>query len=52
MSEVGGKIRAAGKFYITRKNDENFNNGSVLTLSAIIKHVMALASEAELEALF
>ena len=37
---------------MTMKNDENFNNGAVLTLSAIIKHIMALDSEAKLADLF
>jgi hypothetical protein len=33
-------------FFLTNQNDKNFNNGAVLTLSAIIKHVMLSASEA------
>ena len=37
---------------MTNKNDEDFNNGAVLTVSTIIKHVMASASEAELAAMF
>jgi hypothetical protein len=28
-------------FYLTNQNDKNFNIGAVLTLSAIIKHVMS-----------
>ena len=33
-------------------NDESFDNGTILTLSKIIKHVMTSASEAETAALF
>ena len=54
LSEIGGKSRAAGHFYLTNRNDEDFNNGAILTLSSIIKHVMSSssASEAELAALY
>ncbi len=36
LSELGGKSRAAGHFYLTNQNDEDFNNGAILTLSSII----------------
>ena len=52
LSEPDGKSRAAGHFYLGRCNDENFNNGMILTLSKLIKHVMTSASEAETAALF
>jgi hypothetical protein len=52
LSELGGKSRAAGHFYLTNQNDEDFNNGAILTLSSIIKHVMSSTSEAELAALY
>ena len=52
LSELEGKIRAAGHFYMTNHDDEEFKNRGMLTLSAIIKHSMASASEAELAALF
>jgi hypothetical protein len=39
-------------FCLTNKGDEEFNNGAILNLTSIIKHVMALASEAELAALY
>jgi len=52
LSELGGKSRAAGHFYLTNRNDEDFNNWAILTLSSIIKHVMSSASEAELAALY
>jgi hypothetical protein len=52
LSEGGGKSRAAGHFYLTNQNNNNFNNGAVLTLSSIIKHVMSSGSKAELSALY
>jgi hypothetical protein len=52
LSEAGGKSCAAGHFYLTNQNNENFNNRAVLTLSAIIKHVMSSVSKAELSALY
>jgi hypothetical protein len=52
LSEPGGKSRAAGHFYLLNCNDKDFNNGAILTLSTIIKHVMSLASEAKLPTLY
>jgi hypothetical protein len=52
LLEAGGKSRAAGHLYLTNRNGEDFNNGAVLTLSSIIKHVMSSASEAKLAALY
>jgi hypothetical protein len=52
LSKPGDKSRAAGHFYLSNCNDEDFNNGAILTLSTIIKHVMLSASEAELAALY
>jgi hypothetical protein len=52
LSEAGGKSRAAGHLYLTNQNIKNFNNGAVLTLSTIIKHVMPSMSKAELWALY
>jgi hypothetical protein len=52
LSELEGKSRAAGYFYMTKQDDEEFKNGGILTLYVIIKHVMASASEMELAALF
>ena len=48
LSKPGGKSRAAGHFYFSNYNDKDFNNGAILTLSTIIKHIMLSASEAEL----
>ena len=52
LSEPGAKSRAGGHFYLKNKTDRESNNGAVLTLSKIIKHVMSSASEAETAALF
>jgi hypothetical protein len=52
LSKPGSKSRAASHFYLSNCNDEDFNNGAILTLSTIIKHVMLSASEAELVALY
>ena len=52
LSEPGAKSRAGGHFYLKNKTDRESNNGAILTLSKIIKHVMSSASEAETAALF
>ena len=52
LSEPGSKSRAAGHFYLTSNDDRDLNNGAILTLSKIIKHVMGSASESEVAALF
>ncbi len=52
LSKVGGKSWAAGHFYLTNQNDEDFNNMAILTLSTIIKHVVFSASKGELAALY
>jgi hypothetical protein len=52
LSKAGGKSRGAGHFYLTNQKSKNFNNRAVLTLSAIIKHVMSSASKAELLVLY
>jgi hypothetical protein len=46
------KSKPAGHFYLSNRNDKDFNNGAILTLSTIIKHVMPSASKAELAALY
>ena len=52
LSEPNSKIRAAGHFYLTKKSDRDYENGAILTISKIIKHVITSASEAEVAALF
>jgi hypothetical protein len=48
LSEPDSKSQAVGHFYLSNRNDKDFNNGAILTLSTIIKHIMLSASEAEL----
>ena len=52
LSEPESKSRAASHFYLYKQNNEKFNNGAVVTLSKIIKHVITSASEVETAALF
>ena len=52
LSERHAHSRAAGHFYLANKTNKDLNNGTILTLSPIIRHVVASASEAELAALF
>ena len=52
LSEPGAKSRAGGHFYFKDKTDRESNNGAMLTLSKISKHVMSSASEAGTAALF
>ena len=52
LSETEARSRAAGHFFLSNENDPSLKNGPILTLSTIIRHVMASASEAELAALF
>jgi hypothetical protein len=50
--EQNGKSRTSAHFYLTNHDDKEFNNGTILTLSSIIKHLMSSASKAELSALY
>ena len=52
LSEPEAKSRAAGHFFLGKLNDEDFDNGAIMTFSMIIKHVVTSASEAETAALF
>jgi hypothetical protein len=49
LSELGGKSRAAAYMFLTKKGDPDCHNGAIKVLSSIIKHVMASASETELQ---
>eukprot|EP00957_Ditylum_brightwellii_P026480 2002883-Ditylum_brightwellii.AAC.1 len=51
LSEKSAISRAVGHFYLSKIDDEEFNNGAILTLSTIIKHALASALEADLAAL-
>ena len=52
LSEPILKSRATGHHYLSEKSDRDLNNGTILTLSKIIKHVMGSAGESEVEALY
>jgi hypothetical protein len=52
LSEQAGKSCASTHFYLTNRDDKEFNNGAILTLSSIIKHVMSSVSKAKLAALY
>jgi hypothetical protein len=52
LSKQEGKNKVSAHFYLTNDGDEEFNNGAILTLSSIIKHVMSSTSEAELAVLY
>ena len=52
LSDKDAKSRSGGNFYPTNKNDEQLKNRFILTLSSIIKNVMASASEADMAVLF
>ena len=52
LSDKDAKSRSGGNFHPTNKNDEQLKNRFILTLSSIIKNVMASASEADMAVLF
>jgi hypothetical protein len=54
LSENEAKIRAGKFFYMgnNNKNDKNLNNGAILIISKVLKHVMSSAAEAEIGAVF
>jgi hypothetical protein len=52
ISKPHSKSQAASCFYLSNRNDKDFNNGTILTLFTIIKHVMLSASKAEFSMLY
>ena len=52
LSEPKARSRAGGHFFLSDGTDKAPNNGAVLNIAHIIKHVMASATEAELAALY
>jgi hypothetical protein len=54
MSEREAKIRAGGFFYMGSNTDKSniLNNGAILIISNVLKHVMSSAAEAEIGAVF
>ena len=49
LSEPKARIRTGGHFPLSSNSTIPQNNGAVLNISHIIKHVMSSATEAELE---
>ena len=52
LSEPKARSRAGGHFFLSNEATIPQNNGAVLNLAHIIKHVMSSATEAELAALY
>ncbi|KAL7477514.1 hypothetical protein ACHAW6_003322 [Cyclotella cf. meneghiniana] len=52
LSELRARSRAGGHFFLSSNADIPPNNGAILNIAHIIKHVMASATAAELAALF
>jgi hypothetical protein len=52
LSEQAGKSCTPGHFYLTNDGNKKFNNGTILTLSSIIEHVMSSMNKAELAGLY
>ena len=52
LREPKARSRAGGHFFLSSNSTILQNNGAVLNIARIIKHVMSLATEAELEALY
>jgi hypothetical protein len=52
LSKPGARSRAGGHFFLSSNAEIPPNNGAVLNIAHIIKHVMASAIEAELAALY
>ena len=52
QSEPQSKSRAAGHFYMINNDNKDLDNGAVLTLTKIIKHVMGSEGETEVASLY
>ena len=52
LSEPKASSRAVGHFFLSSDSSVPHNNGTVLNIAHIIKHVMYLATEAEPAALY
>jgi hypothetical protein len=52
LSEPGSRSRVGGHFFMAGNEDIPSNNGAVLNISGILKHVASSASEAEIGGLF
>ena len=52
LSEPDSKSQVGGHYFLINQDNNAPNNGTILTLSAIIRHVVSSVSEAVLAALF
>ena len=52
LNEPKARSRAGGHFFLSTNSDIPSNNGAILNIAHIIKHVMSSATEAELAALY
>ena len=52
LSKPKARSRAGGNFFLSSDSNIPQHNGTVLKIAHIIKHVMSLATEAELAALY
>ena len=52
LSEPGSKSRAAGHLYLTNKGTKDPDNGTILTFSKIINHVIGLPGESKMASLY
>ncbi len=52
LNEPKARSRAGGHFFLSYNNNNPPNNGAILNISHVIKHVMSSATEAELAALY
>ena len=52
LSEPKARSRAGGHFFLSSDSNNPPNNGAILNIAHIIKHVMSSATEAELAALY
>ena len=52
LSEPKARSRAGGHFFLSSDLSVPHNNGTILNIAHIIKHVMSSATEAELMALY
>ena len=52
LSEPYSKSRAVGHFYLTSGDNKDLNNGAILTLTKIVKHVKQSTGKIEVVSLY
>ena len=52
LSEPKSKDKTAGHFYLTNKDTHYLNNGAILTLTKIMKHVIGSSGQIEVASLY